>query len=109
MMKADELFLRFQRFLLSLSLLPSAFTGLFFGGLTGSDAVEAAIKLARYIKRRIPLISLEGSFHRMTSGALFLSGGLSFKEGFLPMLPEVHHRRLSPDRYGYFCRPFERG
>jgi diaminobutyrate-2-oxoglutarate transaminase len=83
-----------------LSLLPPSLNRLFFGGPTGSDAVEAAIKLARFNKKRPSLIAFEGSYHGMTSGALSLSSGLSFKEDFLPLLPEVH---FVPYAYCYRC------
>lgn len=83
-----------------LSLLPSTLNRLFFGGPSGSDAVEAAVKLAKYNKKRLPLVAFEGSYHGMTSGALSLSSGLSFKEDFLPLLPEVH---FVPYAYCYRC------
>jgi diaminobutyrate-2-oxoglutarate transaminase len=82
------------------SLLPDALNKLFFGGPTGSDAVEAAMKLAKYNKKRDPMIAFEGSYHGMTSGALSLSSGLGFKEDFLPMLSEVH---FVPYAYCYRC------
>lgn len=83
-----------------LSLLPPSLNRLFFGGPTGADAVEAAVKLAKFNRRRLPLIAFEGSYHGMTSGALSLSSGLSFKEDFLPLLPEVH---FVPYAYCYRC------
>ncbi len=83
-----------------LSLLPSSLNKLFFGGPTGSDAVEAAMKLARHNTKRHPMIAFEGSYHGMTSGALSLSSGLGFKEDFLPLLSEVH---FVPYAYCYRC------
>jgi diaminobutyrate-2-oxoglutarate transaminase len=83
-----------------LSLLPSSLNKLFFGGPTGADAVEAAVKLAKFNKKRLPLIAFEGAYHGMTAGALSLSSGLSFKEDFLPLLPEVH---FVPYAYCYRC------
>ncbi|MDH4220265.1 MAG: aspartate aminotransferase family protein [Candidatus Aminicenantes bacterium] len=83
-----------------LALLPSSLNKLFFGGPTGSDAVEAAVKLARYNKKRHPMIAFEGSYHGMTSGALSLSSGLGFKEDFLPLISEVH---FVPYAYCYRC------
>ncbi len=85
-----------------LSLLPDPLQRIFFGGPTGSDAVEAAMKLAKYNTRRQPMISFEGAYHGMSSGALSLSSGLSFKEDFLPLIPEVH---FVPYAYCYRC-PF---
>lgn len=82
------------------NLLPDSLNKLFFGGPTGSDAVEAAMKLAKYNKKRPPMIAFEGSYHGMTSGALSLSSGLGFKEDFLPLLAEVH---FVPYAYCYRC------
>ena len=72
----------------------------FFGGPTGSDAVESAVKLAKYNTGRYPMIAFQGSYHGMTAGALSLCSGLSFKEDFLPLLPEVH---FVPYAYCYRC------
>lgn len=83
-----------------LSLLPDPLQRIFFGGPTGSDAVEAAMKLAKYNTRRPTMISFEGAYHGMSSGALSLSSGLSFKEDFLPLIPEVH---FVPYAYCYRC------
>jgi diaminobutyrate-2-oxoglutarate transaminase len=83
-----------------LSLLPDPLQRIFFGGPTGSDAVEAAMKLAKYNTRRQTMISFEGAYHGMSAGALSLSSGLSFKEDFLPLIPEVH---FVPYAYCYRC------
>ena len=82
------------------SVLPDKLNRGSFGGPTGSDAVEAAVKLAKYNTRRTPLISFEGAYHGMTAGALSLCSGLSFKEDFLPMVPEIH---FIPYAYCYRC------
>ena len=74
----------------------------FFGGPTGSDAVEAAVKLAKFHTKRIGVLAFEGGYHGMTSGALSFSSGKKFKENFLPLLPEVH---FAPYAYCYRC-PF---
>jgi diaminobutyrate-2-oxoglutarate transaminase len=82
------------------SLFPDPLNRVFFGGPTGSDAVEAAMKLAKYNTHRHPMIAFEGAYHGMSAGALSLSSGLSFKEDFLPLLPEVH---FAPYAYCYRC------
>ncbi len=81
-------------------LLPAELNRIFFGGPTGSDAVEAAVKLAKFNTGRIPLIAFEGSYHGMSSGALALTSGLGYKEDFLPLIPEVH---FIPYAYCYRC------
>lgn len=83
-----------------LSLLPGSLNRLFFGGPTGSDAVEAAMKLAKYNKKRPCMIAFEGAYHGMTSGALSLTSHLGHKEDFLPLVPEVH---FVPYAYCYRC------
>jgi diaminobutyrate-2-oxoglutarate transaminase len=80
--------------------LPADLNRVFFGGPTGSDAVEAAVKLAKSNSGCVPLIAFEGSYHGMSSGALALTSGLSFKEDFLPLIPEVH---FVPYAYCYRC------
>jgi diaminobutyrate-2-oxoglutarate transaminase len=74
----------------------------FFGGPTGSDAVEAAVKLAKFNTGRKGVLAFEGAYHGMTSGALTLSSGKKFKEDFVPLLAEVH---FAPYAYCYRC-PF---
>jgi diaminobutyrate-2-oxoglutarate transaminase len=81
-------------------LLPEPLTRLFFGGPTGSDAVEAAIKLARFNTRRLPIVAFEGSYHGMTAGALSVTSGRPFREDLLPLLPEIH---FFPYPYCYRC------
>jgi len=83
-----------------LPLLPEGLNRIFFGGPTGSDAVEAAMKIAKYNKKRYPMIAFEGGYHGMSAGALSLSSGLGFKEDFLPLLPEIH---FIPYAYCYRC------
>jgi diaminobutyrate-2-oxoglutarate transaminase len=83
-----------------LMVLPAGLDLLLFGGPTGSDAVEAAVKLAKSGSGRFPLIAFEGSYHGMSSGALALTSGLYFKEDFLPLIPEVH---FVPYAYCYRC------
>jgi diaminobutyrate-2-oxoglutarate transaminase len=83
-----------------LNLLPEPLNRVQFGGPTGSDAVEAAMKLAKFNTGRIPMISFEGAYHGMTAGALSLTSNLGFKEEFLPLVPEVH---FVPYAYCYRC------
>ena len=82
------------------NLLPESLNKVFFGGPTGSDAVEAAVKLAKINSGRVPMIAFEGAYHGMTAGALSLSSGRAFKEDFLPLLGEVH---FIPYAYCYRC------
>jgi len=56
---------------------------------SGAEAVEAAIKFARYTTRREKIVYCEHAFHGLTLGALSLNGEEIFKEGFGPLLPSV--------------------
>ncbi len=83
-----------------LSILPKGLDRVFFGAPTGSDAVESAMKLAKYNTKRVPMIAFEGAYHGMTAGALSLCSGSPFKGDFLPLVPEVH---FVPYAYCYRC------
>ena len=54
---------------------------------SGSEAVEAAIKLARRATGRAGIVYCEHAFHGLTSGALSLNGEAIFRDGFGPLLP----------------------
>ena len=64
-----------------------------FGGPTGSDAVEAAIKLAKHNTGGDGLIAFRGSYHGATSGAMALTSNKGFKDDYTPLLPEVVHAK----------------
>ena len=57
---------------------------------SGTEAVEAAIKFARYTTKRERIVHCEHSFHGLTLGALSLNGEEIFKEGFGPLLPNCN-------------------
>jgi diaminobutyrate-2-oxoglutarate transaminase len=72
-----------------------------FGGPTGSDAVEATIKLARAATGGDGLIAFRGAYHGGTAGALSLTADVSEKERFTPLLSDVTHLRYPyPERQG---------
>lgn len=59
---------------------------------SGTEAVEAAIKLARYHTGRVNLIAFLGSFHGRTLGSLSLTSSRTVqRRGFGPMMPGVFH------------------
>ena len=59
---------------------------------SGSEAVEAAIKLARYHTKRFNIIAFLGSFHGRTLGSLALTSSRTVqRRGFGPMGPGVFH------------------
>ena len=68
-------------------------------GLSGADANDGALKLARAATGRAKAISFFGSYHGNTYGALSLSGvSLAMRRGFGPVVPDVHHVTF-PDTY----------
>lgn len=52
-----------------------------FCGSTGTNAVEAALKLARKIKNRTGIFSFMGAYHGMTSGSLSVTGNIAIRSG----------------------------
>ncbi|MBI5629729.1 MAG: acetyl ornithine aminotransferase family protein [Elusimicrobia bacterium] len=59
---------------------------------SGTEAVEGAVKLARYHTGRSHLIAFDGAFHGRSYAAVTLTASKSkYKTGFGPLLPEVTH------------------
>ena len=54
---------------------------------SGTEAVEAAIKIARAATGRARVLYAEHAFHGLTLGALSLNGNAEFRDGFGPLLP----------------------
>jgi ornithine--oxo-acid transaminase len=54
---------------------------------SGTEAVEAAIKIARAATGRPRILYAEHAFHGLTLGSLSLNGDAIFREGFGPLLP----------------------
>jgi ornithine--oxo-acid transaminase len=54
---------------------------------SGTEAVEAAIKFARYTTKREKIVFCEHAYHGLTMGALSLNGEEIFRSGFGPLLP----------------------
>ncbi|HYA34038.1 MAG TPA: aminotransferase class III-fold pyridoxal phosphate-dependent enzyme, partial [Candidatus Binataceae bacterium] len=66
---------------------------------TGAEAIENAVKIARYATGRPAIISFSGAFHGRTMMALSLTGKINpYKAGFAPFMPEVFHAPF-PDAY----------
>ncbi|WP_263367659.1 acetyl ornithine aminotransferase family protein [Edaphobacter bradus] len=66
----------------------------FYYGNSGAEAVECALKLARYHTGRQNIISFFGAFHGRTMGALSLTASKpQQKRRFAPFVPGVHHVR----------------
>jgi 4-aminobutyrate aminotransferase len=86
-------------------------------GNSGTEAVEAAIKLARYHTRRTKIIAFYGAFHGRTMGALSLTASKTRqRKGFGALLSDIFHAPYpnpyrcphgqSPDLYCAECAGF---
>lgn len=73
-----------------------------FCGPTGADAVEAAVKLVKTATGRSGMMSFQGGYHGMTSGALSLTGNLGPKRHVGGLTPGT---QFLPYPYDYRC-PF---
>lgn len=73
-------------------------TKVFFGN-SGAEALEAAMKLARWHSGRPRFLAFHGSFHGRTYGALSLTASKAIqRKGFAPLLPGVTHA-IYPNPY----------
>jgi len=72
-----------------------------FFASTGSEGIETAMKLVRYVTRRPIYLAFEGSFHGRTFGALSITSSKSFlRKRYAPLLPDVV---FTPFAYCYRC------
>ena len=74
------------------SLIPGGKSWRCFFGNSGTEAIEAALKLARYATGRWQFIAFHSSFHGRTMGALSLTSSKPVqRKGFGPLVPGVTH------------------
>jgi len=73
-----------------LGLLPSRFSRVFLGN-SGTEAVEAAIKIARSATGRPKVVAARRGFHGRTLGALSATWRRELREPFEPLVPEFVH------------------
>jgi acetylornithine/N-succinyldiaminopimelate aminotransferase len=76
------------------SLLPDSLGTIYFVN-SGTEANEAALKLAKRYTGRTKLIGFSGAYHGSTHGSLSLSGNEKKKSAFRPLLPDVYHIRIN--------------
>ncbi|MBR5867622.1 MAG: diaminobutyrate--2-oxoglutarate transaminase family protein [Spirochaetaceae bacterium] len=72
---------------------------------SGTDAVDAALKLCKTATGRSSVIAFSGGYHGMGHGALSLTGNLNAKNKVNGLMPDVH---FFPYPYSYRC-PFGLG
>jgi 4-aminobutyrate aminotransferase len=78
---------------------PGAVPRRVYFGNSGAEAIEAAMKLARYHTGRDKFIAFSGAFHGRTLGSLSLTGSkVVQRKGFGPLVPGVFHAQY-PDPY----------
>ena len=58
-------------------------------GNSGTEAVEAALKFARYATGRPRIVYVDHAFHGLTTGSLSVNGAAEFRDGFDPLLPDT--------------------
>ncbi|MBZ5634519.1 MAG: acetyl ornithine aminotransferase family protein [Acidobacteriia bacterium] len=81
--------------------LPGSVSRRVYFGNSGTEAIEAAIKLARFHSGRGQFVAFAGAFHGRTMGSLALTASKSTQQkGFFPVMPGVHH---VPYAYCYRC------
>lgn len=56
---------------------------------SGTEAIEAALKLVKRVTGRSELVSFRGSYHGSTHGSMSVSGNEVKKQAFRPLLPDV--------------------
>jgi acetylornithine/N-succinyldiaminopimelate aminotransferase len=83
-----------QQIRLAEALARRAFTGRAFFCNSGTEANEAALKIARRYQavvrnqpQRVEVVSMENSFHGRTMGALSVTGQAKYRQGFGPLVP----------------------
>jgi 4-aminobutyrate aminotransferase len=80
---------------------PEPLDTVFFGN-SGTEAVEAALKLARRVTGRPGIIAFRGAFHGRTFGAASItSSSINYRMGYEPLLPSVYLTPF-PSVYRYF-------
>jgi len=58
---------------------------------SGSEAVESALKLAKYASKKPGIIAFQGAFHGRTMGALSATTSkMKYRDGYEPLLPEMY-------------------
>lgn len=70
------------------SLLPDSLNSVYTVN-SGTEANEAALKLAKRVTGRSELVSFRGAYHGSTHGSLSVSGNETKKEVFRPLLPDI--------------------
>jgi len=76
------------------SLLPASLNSVYFVN-SGTEAIEASLKLAKRITGRQQLIGCSKSYHGSTHGSLSLTDNTQKRYRNLPLLPDTEHIRFN--------------
>jgi acetylornithine/succinyldiaminopimelate/putrescine aminotransferase len=76
------------------SLLPPSLNSVYTVN-SGTEANEAALKLAKRVTGRSELVSFRGSYHGSTHGSMSVSGNEVKKQAFRPLIPDVRFLRFN--------------
>ena len=80
------------------TIVPSQIDGFFFSN-SGAEAIEGAMKLARYATGRPNIVVFQGSFHGRTVGTMSLTTSKTvYRAGYQPLMPGVY---VAPFPYAY--------
>lgn len=83
------------------SMIPGEFSKMVYYGNSGTEAIEAAMKLTRNYNKRPIYLAHSGGFHGRTMGALSLTASKPIqRKGSLPLVPDTVH---FPFPYCYRC------
>jgi ornithine--oxo-acid transaminase len=74
---------------------------------SGAEAVDSAMRFARYVSRRTRFLYLDGAFHGRTWGAISVNGFEEMREGLKPFLPDC--RAIPPNDPEALKREIARG
>lgn len=83
------------------ALVPGDFEKKTIFATTGAEAVENAVKIARYATGRSAIIAFTGAFHGRTFMGMTLTGKVQpYKAGFGAMMPDVYHLPFPNELHG---------
>ena len=62
---------------------------------SGTEAIEASMKIAKKYTGRSQFISFKNSYHGSTQGSLSIQGSDKYKGGYYPLLPDTHQANFN--------------
>ncbi len=96
----DNTFYNIPQGVLAEHLSKKAFGGKCFFCNSGAEAIETSLKLARLWgeeRGKSDIVTMEGSFHGRTFGAISATGQEKYHTGYVPLLPGIKHVPFNDD------------